>query len=220
MTNIAKNFDQIIHKIANNLKRHGVEKKIEAIERSFQSFPVARQAQIIQRSSLQLEQMELLEPSLSERDYISTLCLFHRLKPIDETVYEKFSSEIFWEILDFNFNQIYRNKLVYKYTNYCISELEEHTPFELYDRPRRVVEQLMEVVEQLKTSTTIVDMSQIKPYILKECKSMENGLLQIQHEFACPLVDIETGERKAFVAGLRPTPLKLDKENTNILLMN
>ena len=160
--------------------------------------------------------MELLDPSLTQQDYINALCLFHRLKPIDSSVYDKLTDDMFWEILDFEFNQIYRNKLVYKLTNYGISQLEENTPFELYDRPKKVIEELMKVVDQIKRSSTIVDMTHIKPYVLKELKSKEHGILQVHHQFACPLVDMQTGETKAFVAGLKG--IKLTSES-NVLLI-
>lgn len=220
MDNLAKRYDEILTGISSSLKKHGVTKQIHYLESNFHKLTPHRQAQVLKRSSLQLEQMELLDPSLSQEDYINTLCRFHRLKPMDHGIYSRLTDDMFWEILDFDFNQIYRNKLVYKLTNYCISQLEENTPFELYDRPKKALEQLMEVVQQLKVTTTTIDMTHIKPYILKELKSDAHGMLQVQHQFACPLVDINTGETKAFVAGLKGLKLAVGKENANILVMS
>lgn len=221
MDNMANKFEHVLLGIANNLKKHGIDKGPVITQSEFASLPIERQCQILRRSSLQLEQMELLDPSLSQKDYINTLCLFHRLKPSSEDIYNRLTDDIVWEILDFDFNQIYRSKLIYKLTNYRISQMEEYTPFELYDRPKRVLEQLMEVVNQLKLTKKIVEMKHIKPYILKELMSEARGMLQIQHDFVCPLLDSETNELKAFVAGFTGIKLPVSKDlGSNILLMN
>lgn len=220
MENVNLEFDQIINGISNNLKKHGVNKETKSLTSDFYNLPLVRQKHILTKSSLQLEQMELLEPSLSESDCVSRLCLYHRLEPVDKRVYERFSDDVFWEILDFEFNQIYRNKIAYKCTTYSVSQLEEHTPFELYERPKMVMGQLMEVVAKLKDSKTVVEMSHIKPYLLREAFSEQHGLIHVQHEFACALADIQTGEIRAFVTGLRPKPIPLSKLDSNILVMN
>lgn len=221
MSNIAKQFEDVISAISQNLIKHGVHKELwDQSLSNFSKQPEPRQSALLKRSTLQLEQMELLEPGLSQQDYINTLCLFHRLKPIDKNILQKLSDDMLWEILDFDFNQIYRSKLIYKLSNYCISQMEEHTPFELYDRPKRVLEQMMECVAEMKGQNKIVDMTHIRPYILKELKSDAKDMFQIHHQFVCPLVDIETGEAKAFVAAFKCLKLANASLHSNILLMS
>ena len=222
MENLAKKFDDVLLGISNNLRKHGVIKETYPSESDseFSKLPSQQQAQIVKRCTLQLEQMELLEPSLSQEDYINTLCLFHRLKPINESMYKKLTGDTLWEILDLEFNQIYRSKLIYKLTDYSISQMEEYTPFELYDRPKKVFEQLIEAYERMRQTKDIVDMHHVKPYILKELKSRSQFMFQVQHVFNCPLVDSQTGEIKAFIAAFEAVRLDQSKMDANILLLS
>lgn len=221
MSNLAEQFNDVISKIALNLEKHGVVKESSMFESEFKNLSSYKQSQIFKRATLQLEQMELLDPSLSQKDYIDTLCLFHRLKPSDEDIHKRLHEDMLWEILDFDFNQIYRSKNIYKVTNYGVSEMEENTPFELYDRPKRVIDQLIEVVQRLKATKMVVDMAHIRPYLLKELKSDQHGILQIQHQFVCPLLDVDTHEIKAFIAGFDAVKLpSVHAADSNILMLS
>ena len=220
MNGLAEQFDEVLNRIAMNLKKHGVFKESALLGSEFRNLSSHKQAQVLKKASLQLEQMELIDPSLSPKDYIDVLCSFHRLVPADKDIHRRLHEDMLWEILDFDFNQIYRSKNIYKVTNYGISQMEEHTPFELYDRPRVVVDQLMEVVHKLRTTKMVVNMTHIKPYLLKELKSDQHGILQIQHQFVCPLLDVETQEIKAFIAGFDAIKLPSIRAGSNILLLS
>lgn len=187
MENLALKFEKVVSGISSNLKKQGVEINSPITESEFSKLDPYRQAQLFKRASLQLEQMELIDPTLSPKDYIDTLCLYHRLRPSDPSVYTRLTDDMAWEILDFDFNQIYRNKLVYQLSNYCVSQMEENTPFELYERPKKVLEQLMDVVERIRNGSHLIDMNYIKPYVLKELKTGMSGMLQIQHDFMAHL---------------------------------
>lgn len=218
MESLAKQFDNVLIGISNNLRKHGIHKELS--ESKFEKLPLLQQQQLLKKSTLQLEQMELLDPALSVRAYINTICRFHRLKPINDSIFDKLSGDTLWEILDLEFNQIYRSKLIYKFSDYSVTQMEEGHPFELYDRPKKILEQLIEAFEVMKNKKDIVDMSHIKPYILKELKSNALFMFQVQHRFNCPLVDIDTGEVKAFIASFDAVKLNQARTDADILLMN
>lgn len=210
-------FDQIAQGISNQLYAQGVEIAAFGSTRLMPNLPVEVQHAVVQRVRRQLELMERMRPDFREFEKLSVICQYYNLRPVDDDVFNRLNDDIGWEIVDFNLNQLYRSVRVFECMSYSIEEAEVYSPWELYSRPKPVLDTLVEVTRALAESKKIIDLQWIKPYILVETMTPDKRRLQIQHLFACPLADQTTKKNVAFVSALRWRRLPDDQK---VVLLN
>lgn len=217
MSDATKIFDTIVIKMTDSLRQQNVNKIAFSKNRRFQILPDDIQAQSLQRAQLQLEQMELINYQTEEFEKLNILCQYHKLKPVDESVYLKLTGNTAWEIIDFNLNQIYRNQVVFKLGNYSVEEYETYSPWDLFSRPQSVLINLIEITENLKTAKNIINLESIKPYIIEEALTEEKAQFKMTHQFVCPLFDEKTQTNQAFISAFKIDPLS---KNERVIVFN
>jgi hypothetical protein len=216
MTNLAEDFNQIVTGITERLKAQGVEKNPFSTSRSFKTLDQAQQKAAITRVRRQLDQMEMLKPDIREFEKVSLLCTYHSLKSPTESVFKKVSEDHFWEIIDFDMNQVYRNKRIYELGNYSVEDYETYSPWELFTRPKAVLDGLIKLTDELKKSNDIIDLSSLGSYVIQELLTDERAVYEVKHDFVCALKDRATGENKSFINAFRARKV----EDRRIAILN
>lgn len=208
----AQEFDRIAQDISSRLRADGISAKPFGAKRLLPDLPLSAQQRIVGRVRTQLELMERMRPNCEEHEKLSVICQYYGLRPVDDDVYNRITDEIAWEVIDFELNQLYRNVRVFECISYSIEECEAFTPWELYSRPRQVLETLAEVTRELAHTRGIIDLEWISPYVMVEAYSPDKGQLEIRHLFACPLMDRTTKENLAFVSAFSSRRLPDDQK--------
>lgn len=171
----------------------------------------------VQKLSLIVENYEIIAPAKDYKDPFSKICQKLNLEPVDKSVYKLFRKDHVWEIVDFEINQIFRNQKIYETVSYTLEELETYSPWVLYKRPEKILEILMKVTEELKSSEKVVDLRYIPSYIIQEILPGYNNRIENSHEFACALRDCRTGKVTAFVSAL--TMQYMGSEDSNLTVL-
>lgn len=199
-----EDFYSQTEKLAALLIQKGVEISSykQKYQGNFSQLDSQTQDSINKNLSTLISGIEIIFSHNNPSDQFREICDYFNLEPLDKKVFSRFSSEMVWEIVDFNINQLFRNEKQFHVVSYTIEDLETHSPWTLYKRPDEIMQHLIEATEQLKVKEDIIELNHIRPYVLQEIFEGHNNRIAMYHQFACPLVDKVTKERKAFVSAL------------------
>ncbi len=199
METASESFNTYALKLSEVLKSRGIHKPALSPSRPLIRSSLETQNRALARTKSQLKQMSMHTGQLEEYEKLRILCRFHGVQPVSPDVFTRLTKDMAWEILDFNLNQLYRNETVFKLGNYTIEDYETYTPAELFNRPISVLKPLVEKTLEVKTSTSVVDMSDVPSYVIEETQTRAKAQFRITHTFACALKSNLTGENTMFV---------------------
>jgi hypothetical protein len=210
MSNLAFDFNHVISGISERLGVANQRKGGRAAEPLFEKLTHERQQAALERSRRQLLLMEMETPETQEFEKLDVLCQYYGLRPVSDEIYGRLTGDIAWEIVDFELNQLYRNKLIFQLGNYSVEEYETYSPWDLFRRPASILGELQKMTGTLLQAESLLSLKHIPAYIIEEALSPERAQFELMHEFACPLVNRTTRQNQAFVSAFRFRALPAD----------
>ena len=200
MDNLELEFSGLISQIASILGPSHQTDSEAALEDCFSGASRQQQVEMTSRARCELEQMELLREKVTDADRLRFICAAHKFRSVDDEIFSCLTRGMCWEVVDLDFNQLYRNDKIFNEVSYTLAEMEAYNPFELFKRPQQIVEQQGEVLGAIKASNALMDLKGMPPYIIEEARSVEKRQFEVFHKAACLLKDIGSGEARAFVS--------------------
>ncbi len=187
------------------------------LDATFNSFENFDQNLLINKFKLfsdQILSIELAEPELN-RNSILEIMRSNDLEFTDSGFEEKLLSQDCWEIMDFNSNQLYRNKTCYDLSDYTTEQYDSYSPFELFERPAFIFEILVQGIGKLHESNQMIPLDFVPDYIMQEMLTEKQRKFKIRHKYACAIQDRQTKTKLAFVSVFRATPI--EEDNVKVL---
>lgn len=191
---------QIGRKIGNEIAPFSTQ----AVER-FCDIESSRQQQIlgtVSRLSDLLSNTET-EPATENGEHPEKAEILMALKffgmELRDDIWKHISPDEIIEIYDDSDIQIFRSLNFFKISSYSLLDLLTHEWFHLWERPKSVLDQMMNLMGRLHSSIDTVEQAGIPTHILKEIlEDKENGIssrksVQIDFNVACPLYKIGGG---------------------------
>ena len=94
---------------------------------------------------------------------------------------------------------LYRNFTAYKYTSYSLLDLIVYEWFELYERDRQLIDEMLNHTREILLTGTRTERFRTPPHLIRERHLNCRKVLSGEMKYICPLQDQNTGQNTAVI---------------------